>query len=129
MIVPLGVARKREDLHVAIPVDRGLFGLGFLEDAVEIGAAESERTDGPRRGWPGAATRAGLGRSSKTASCRPRARSIGWRTFEVGGSTLWYSASAALISPAAPAAALVCPTCDLTDPSAHHRAPSGRAPR
>ena len=38
----------------------------------------------------------------------------------VGGSTLWYRASAALMSPAAPAAAFVWPICDFTEPIAHH---------
>ena len=45
---------------------------------------------------------------------------LGRSTLIVGGSTLWCSASTALISPAAPAAALVCPICDFTEPSAHH---------
>lgn len=36
----------------------------------------------------------------------------------VGGSSLWCRASASLIMPAAPAAALVCPICDLTLPTA-----------
>ena len=44
---------------------------------------------------------------------------LGSPTLIVAGSTLWCRASAALISPAAPAAAFVCPICDLTDPSAH----------
>src|SRR5690606_9522307 len=38
----------------------------------------------------------------------------------VGGSSLWCTAITALNSPAAPAAALVWPICDFTDPSAHH---------
>ena len=38
----------------------------------------------------------------------------------VGGSTLWCSAITALKSPAAPAADLVWPICDFTEPSAHH---------
>ena len=38
----------------------------------------------------------------------------------VGGNTLWCSAITALNSPAAPAAALVCPICDFTVPMAHH---------
>jgi hypothetical protein len=38
----------------------------------------------------------------------------------VGGSTLWCSAITALNRPAAPAAALVWPICDFTEPSAHH---------
>ena len=36
----------------------------------------------------------------------------------VGGKTLWCNAKAALIKLAAPAAALVCPICDLTVPKA-----------
>ena len=50
---------------------------------------------------------------------------LGFRTLMVGGSTRWCSASTALISPAAPAAAFVWPIWDLTVPSAHHP-PSGR---
>ncbi len=38
----------------------------------------------------------------------------------VGGSTLKYTARAALMSDAAPAAAFVCPICDFTDPIAAH---------
>ena len=36
----------------------------------------------------------------------------------VGGNTLWCKARIVLIIPAAPAAALVCPICDLTEPNA-----------
>ncbi len=39
------IGREREDLHVAVPVDAWLLGLGFFEDAVEIAAAEAECAD------------------------------------------------------------------------------------
>jgi len=45
---------------------------------------------------------------------------LGRLTLMVGGSTLWCSAMTPLNSPAAPAAALVWPTWDLTEPRAHH---------
>ena len=54
------VGREGEDLHVAVPVDARLLGLGFLEHAVEIAAAEAEGADGraarmagPRQPGPG----------------------------------------------------------------------------
>jgi hypothetical protein len=49
-----------------------------------------------------------------------RSGSTGRVTLSVGGSTLKYTASAALMSDAAPAAAFVCPICDFTEPIAHH---------
>src|SRR4029079_18002931 len=45
---------------------------------------------------------------------------FGRSTLIVGGSTLWCSARTALSMPAAPAADLVWPICDFTEPSAHH---------
>ena len=50
---------------------------------------------------------------------------MGAFTFTVGGSALWCRARTALTRPAAPAAALVCPICPLTEPMAVCR---GRAP-
>ncbi len=52
---------------------------------------------------------------------------LGLSILMVGGMTRWCSANAALRSPAAPAAALVWPTCDFTEPSAHHGASSEAA--
>ncbi len=42
---------------------------------------------------------------------------FGFLRCKVGGRTPWYSASAHLISPAMPAAHLVWPICDFTEPS------------
>ena len=71
--------------------------------------------DGRRRGSHGP----GLGVDVERRSAPARAPRSARSTLIVGGRTLWCSASAALISPAAPAAALVWPICDLTDPRAH----------
>ena len=49
---------------------------------------------------------------------------FGRSTLIVGGITPWWSAIAALNRPALPAAALVWPICDLTEPSAHRLAAS-----
>ena len=40
------IRRERQDLHIAVPVDRRLLGLGFLEDAMKVAAAEAEGADG-----------------------------------------------------------------------------------
>ena len=37
------IARKSKDLDIAVPVDAGLGGLSFFENAMEIGATEPER--------------------------------------------------------------------------------------
>ena len=47
---------------------------------------------------------------------------FGRSTLIVGGNTLWCSAITVLKRPAAPAAALVCPIWDLTEPRLHQPA-------
>ena len=73
-----------------------------------------------RRGW--SPERRSQGRRVRVEverrAARARSAGFGCSTLIVGGSTLWCSASAALIRPAAPAAALVWPICDLTLPEA-----------
>ncbi len=95
------------------------------EHHVEVGAAEAERAD------PGEP----LGRRRRPRARRRRGTRTGWSPdprpgsgssrCSVGGWTPVCSASAALISPARPAAHLVCPICDFTEPSAQ---PPGAAP-
>ena len=53
---------------------------------------------------------------------------LGVLTLSVGGRTPWKSASDALMSPARPAAHLVWPICDFTDPSAHDPGVAPRSP-
>jgi hypothetical protein len=63
---------------------------------------------------------AGHGRASVSRRTAPASQSIlvlGASTFSVGGSCPCRIASTSFITPAAPAAAWVCPRFDLTDPS------------
>ena len=87
---PVGIiARIREELNVAVPIDFSLRRPGFLEDAMKIAAAKAEGADGrPARMATPARAMAGPPCSSKTASCPFASRSIGRSTFVVGGSTL-----------------------------------------
>ena len=74
----------------------------------------------------------GHSRSSVLTRNGPAAKSmlgLGAAKFRLGGSTLWCRASAALNSPAAPAAALRCPMFDFTEPSAIDPGAAPAAPK
>ena len=79
------------------------------------------------RGWSAPWTH---GRASVLRYSGPPSRfAFGFGTStSVGGSTLWCSANAALMSPASPAAHLLCPIIDFTEPIAHDcgRPPASR---
>ncbi len=47
------LGRKGDDLDIAVPVDAVLCRIGLFEYAVEVAAAESERTDRRAAGMPG----------------------------------------------------------------------------
>ena len=85
---------------------------------VEVGAAEAEGADPGdplgRRRRPRAGRRCGR----RTGCSRASQAGFGSVRCRVGGLTPVCRASAVLISPASPAAHLVCPICDLTEPSA-----------
>ena len=84
------------------------------QGGVEVRAAEAEGADARTRGWPGTVDpRPRLGVDGKTPSSKV---ALGSALDHVGGSTLWCRASVVLISPAMPAAALVWPIMDLTEP-------------
>src|SRR5579884_21204 len=42
----VAVAAEGQDLHGTVPVDRGFARIGFLDDTVEVAAAEAERAQG-----------------------------------------------------------------------------------
>ncbi len=110
--------RDGEDLHVAIPVDLRLGRLRLFEDAMEVAAAEPEATlHGRATGMirprhPGASL--GIDVEGRSARRGPAMVPV---TLAVG-STLWCKASRGLDQARGPAAALVWPICDRTDPSA-----------
>ena len=73
-----------------------------------------------RRGWASPRTQ-GRARVPRWNGLSSSASfGFGASTLMVGGSTRCCSAKIALMSPAAPAAALACPICDFTEPIAHH---------
>ena len=74
----------------------------------------------PRRGWSDPRIQGRLRSLRKNGDCSISRFGLGRSTLMVGGSTLWWSAITTLNRPAAPAAALVWPTWDLTVPMAHH---------
>ena len=53
------IGREREDLHVAVPVDSRQGGLGLLEHAMEVAAAEAEGADRGAAGMVGRAAARG----------------------------------------------------------------------
>ncbi len=91
-------------------------GRGLLQDHVGVDSAEVERV---HRGPPGgrcSPISQGRARSRvrKRVAARPGWGSSQWR---VGSGVRWWRASAALTRPAAPAAGMVWPIIDFTDPS------------
>ena len=85
---------------------------------VEVGAAEAERADRRRSAPPPAPAHGRAAAWNTNGLVSASHAGFGCVRCSVGGLTPVCRASAALISPARPAAHLVCPICDFTEPSA-----------
>src|SRR5690606_1894705 len=73
-----------------------------------------------RRGWAASQIHGRVRVFSQQGLSSTARSGYGRATLIAGGSTWCCNASTALMSDAAPAAPLVCPICDLTEPMAHH---------
>ena len=99
----------------------------LLEDDVGVDAAEAEGVDAAARRAAGAAPTARPRRATRKRV--PASAGCGSSQCRVGGRTPWWTARAALIRPATPAAGMAWPIIDFTEPSAARAAVAGRRRR